>query len=74
MRKTILGWDEFLATYKVYWHDEPQWRKDVIKGNQLYYTSGQLPDCLPLPPEGFPSTVVDESFDATVAAKKRGTK
>jgi pimeloyl-ACP methyl ester carboxylesterase len=72
LRPGILGWDKFSAKFGIFLDSEPAWRREIIDGNVDYYSSGKLPACLPLPPEGFPSAVVDESFD--VNQPKKGDK
>jgi pimeloyl-ACP methyl ester carboxylesterase len=62
LRPGILGWTDFQERFSVYWKDEPRWRSGLIKGNVDYYTTGVLPSCLPLPPDGLPSAVVLQSF------------
>lgn len=71
-RKSILTKQAFLKRHKLYFDAEPPWRQKIIDGNIAYYSTGKLPDCLPLPPDGFPTMVIDESFQAGVEAKKRG--
>ncbi len=57
-RSSILSWTKFIKNYEVYWMAEPVWRKKIIKGNADYYSSGELPDCLPVLPDELPSEVV----------------
>ncbi|MNN14349.1 hypothetical protein D3C81_1274100 [compost metagenome] len=47
-RPGILLWPEFLASFRMYFDAESNWRKNVIKGNVSYYNSGVLPVDLPL--------------------------
>jgi pimeloyl-ACP methyl ester carboxylesterase len=73
LRNGILLWEDFQKKYAVYWKDEPCWRAELIEGNVDYYSNGKLPSCLPLPPEGMPSTFVLQSFsDGCIEFK--GTK
>ena len=67
-RPGILLWEDFLRDYTCYWSDERPWRKALIEGNQMYYSKGQLPHDLPLPPSGLPPSIVVESMSG--AAKK----
>lgn len=65
-RKGILTWDDFLNQFTTYWADERPWRKALIEGNQIYYSTGRLPDGLPLPPRGLPGSLVVESMSKPV--------
>jgi len=47
-RPGILTWNLFLKLYGYYYETEPDWRKELIQGNALYYSSGKLPHTLPL--------------------------
>lgn len=47
-RPGIPLWPMFLSSYSAYWTVEPQWRKDIIEGNVIYYNTGVLPTCLPV--------------------------
>jgi hypothetical protein len=60
LRPGILGWTQFKTKFKVYWGDESAWRKALIHGNVIYYSTGALPDCLPLPRNGLPPAVFIE--------------
>lgn len=60
-RPGILTWDKFLAQHTTFYVKEPAWRKALIEGNCGYYSTGVLPDCLPLLPEGLPSMIVCET-------------
>ncbi len=60
-RPGILTWDKFLTQHAAFYAKEPAWRKKLIEGNCDYYSSGVLPDGLPLLPEGLPSLVVCET-------------
>jgi pimeloyl-ACP methyl ester carboxylesterase len=73
-RDGILTHTKFIKRFGIYLDGEPSWRREIIDGNIAYYSTGVLPDCLPLPPEGFPSTVIDESFDGAIEARQRGKK
>lgn len=48
IRKEILTWDRFLGLHGIYYECEPDWRKQLIKGNVDYYSEGTLPKCLPV--------------------------
>jgi len=65
-RQGILLWENFQQQFAAYWGDERPWRKALIEGNQIYYSTGKLPDNLPLPPEGLPPTLVVESMSGAV--------
>lgn len=47
-RKEMLTWDKFVKLHGVYYECEPDWRKQLIKGNVDYYSTGVLPSCLPV--------------------------
>jgi hypothetical protein len=64
-RPSIMRWDKFLSKFAIYWKDEPKWRKDIIEGNAKYYSSGELPACVPALHTGLPSTVVCETVTGT---------
>lgn len=66
LRPGILLWENFLQLFSVYWTDERPWRKALIEGNQVYYSTGQLPNNLPLPPEGLPPSIVLESMSGRI--------
>jgi pimeloyl-ACP methyl ester carboxylesterase len=68
-RPSIMQWEKFLSNFATYWKDEPQWRKDIIEGNAIYYSSGILPACLPTL-DGMPASIVCETLD--LAAVKLG--
>ncbi|MEO7495409.1 MAG: DUF3274 domain-containing protein [Massilia sp.] len=67
-RPSIMRWDIFLTRFKIYWKTEPQWRKDLIKASANYYSTGELPACVPSL-EGLPSTVVCETVDRTIFSR-----
>ena len=71
LRQGILKWSNFLDQFAPYWADERPWRKALIEGNQIYYSTGKLPADLPLPPEGFPKCLIVESMVGTVANYER---
>jgi pimeloyl-ACP methyl ester carboxylesterase len=68
-RPGILKWGQFSAKFDVYWDAEPQSRKDLIKGNADYYSTGRLPACVPALHTGLPSLVVCESMQGTRATR-----
>jgi hypothetical protein len=61
-RASILQWNKFLTQFAVYWKDEPQWRKELIEGNANYYSTGELPACIPTL-DGMPSSLVCETLE-----------
>lgn len=73
LRPGILTWEEFQTLYAAYWADERPWRKALIEGTKEYYSTGQLPADLPLPPEGLPPALVVESMSGPVAKAERVT-
>ncbi|WP_425402737.1 effector protein Tle3 domain-containing protein [Janthinobacterium psychrotolerans] len=62
-RPSILRWDTFTKNFSPYWSAEPAERKAVIFGNARYYSSGELPACVPSLFSGMPSTVVCETVN-----------
>jgi hypothetical protein len=72
-RPGILTWAKFQTLFAAYWADERPWRKALIEGNKVYYSTGQLPADLPLPPEGIPPAVVVESMSGPVGKAERVT-
>ena len=61
-RPGVLRWDAFQAQHDIYWCVEASWRKKLIEGNAVYYSSGVLPDCLPLLHKNLPASVVCETM------------
>lgn len=61
-RPGILRWVKFTELHAKYWSVEDNWRKQVIEGNCDYYSTGKLPDWLPLVTE-MPSALVSETTD-----------
>jgi hypothetical protein len=47
-RPGILIWEVFLKRFNGYYASEPDWRRQLIRGNAEYYSSGVLPENLPL--------------------------
>jgi hypothetical protein len=72
-RHGILKWSEFLKQFAPYWADERPWRKALIEGNKVYYSTGKLPAELPLPPEGLPQCLVVESMVTTAGKTERAS-
>lgn len=70
-RPKTLTWVQFKTEHAVYWADERPWRKALIEGNKDYYSSGQLPPGLPLPPDGLPPSLVVESMSSAIAKIER---
>ncbi|WKB50896.1 T6SS effector phospholipase Tle3 domain-containing protein [Eleftheria terrae] len=56
-RLGIMTWSRFISNFGKFYNVEPDWRKAIISGNSAYYSSGVLPACLPLLPEGLPPAV-----------------
>jgi hypothetical protein len=71
LRPGLPTWEDFLQQFAAYWADERPWRKTLIEGNQVYYSTGRLPTDLPLPPEGLPPSLVVESMSGTVRKADR---
>ncbi|MBJ7312576.1 DUF3274 domain-containing protein, partial [Rugamonas sp. CCM 8940] len=63
VRPSILLWTNFVTQFKVFLDAEPEWRKKLIEGNCVYYSTGELPACLPVLPAQLPVDVVCESLD-----------
>jgi hypothetical protein len=61
-RQGILLWEQFQEEFSVYWNDERSWRKRLIENNKVYYSTGNLPSDIPLPPDGIPPALVLESM------------
>ncbi|MGK5079085.1 T6SS effector phospholipase Tle3 domain-containing protein [Janthinobacterium sp. HLX7-2] len=61
-RLSILGWEEFLTQFGIYWAAESTQHRQIIEGNAHYYSSGVLPAWLPALHAGLPSTVVCETL------------
>lgn len=68
-RPSIMHWETFLSQFASYWKSEPAWRKDLIEGNAAYYSSGNLPMCVPTI-QGMPSSIV---FETLALASLSGT-
>ncbi|WP_157272111.1 T6SS effector phospholipase Tle3 domain-containing protein [Azohydromonas aeria] len=62
LRPGILAWDDFLDMYSEYYGAETEEHKRLIYGNCVYYSTGVLPEGLPLPPGGMPRAVVSETM------------
>lgn len=73
VRPGILSWQQFLLQHAAYWADERPWRKALIEGNQVYYSTGKLPEDLPVPPKGLPPALVVESRWGTAGKPDRVT-
>ena len=61
IRKGILTWDDFVTDFSAYLQCEPQWRRELIEGNVIFYSSGVLPGCLPLLTGKLSDIVVSET-------------
>ncbi|HZV66324.1 MAG TPA: DUF3274 domain-containing protein, partial [Telluria sp.] len=46
-RPAILTWETFCRDFSGYWRSEPAWRGKLIAGNSTYYSTGELPQCVP---------------------------
>lgn len=46
IRPGIQTWDVFIKEFRPFYECEPEWRKEIIKGNCDYYSRGKLPSCL----------------------------
>ena len=71
LRPGILSWIDFEERFARYLKVEPAWRAELIEGTSHYYSSGTLPMCLPLFPDGLPSSIVSETMDShRISAKE----
>lgn len=61
VRPGILEWQDFNEQFHKYFDAEPDWRKQLIRGNCVYYSTGELPSCLPLVTD-LPPAVVNETM------------
>lgn len=71
IRPNILTWTKFQTIFAHYWVDERPWRKALIEGNKDYYSTGNLPAQLPLPPDGLPASLVVESMSSGFGDQER---
>jgi hypothetical protein len=69
VRPSILRWNEFILDFGLYWNVEPASRKDLMKGSARYYSTGELPPCVPTLHTGLPSLVVCETMQGTRTAR-----
>lgn len=60
-RPSVLRWEQFEKLHGAYWSAESAERKELIKGNSFYYSSGNLPACVPALHVGLPKLVVCET-------------
>ena len=60
-RPGILIWEVFIKRFNGYYTSEPDWRKQLIRGNAEYYSSGVLPKNLPLLAGGLWDIVISET-------------
>lgn len=61
-RPSILQWKFFVKDYAAYWNVERAERKELIEGNAVYYSKGELPACVPALHVGLPNLVVCETM------------
>ncbi|WP_313177050.1 DUF3274 domain-containing protein [Massilia sp.] len=61
-RPSILQWEKFSKDYRAYWSVERAERKELIEGNAVYYSKGELPACVPALHVGLPNLVVCETM------------
>lgn len=61
-RPSILQWEKFSKDYRAYWSVECAERKELIEGNAVYYSKGELPACVPALHVGLPNLVVCETM------------
>ncbi len=70
VRPGILDWDTFAEKFAAYWKDEPAWRRALIEGSVMYYSTGTLPADLPVLPDGLPSSIILETMNQMGVVKK----
>ncbi len=63
LRPSIRSWTKFREKYEDYWDVEPPERRNIIEGNAEYYSSGNLPACVPALYTGLPSSVICETLN-----------
>ncbi|MGI4720291.1 MAG: T6SS effector phospholipase Tle3 domain-containing protein [Janthinobacterium lividum] len=74
-RPTVLRWERFENLHGAYWAAESAERKELIKGNSIYYSSGSLPACIPALHVGLPKLVICETVAGDrVTAKPSATQ
>lgn len=73
-RRSIMRWKQFEERFGVYWAVERPERKELIKGNSNYYSSGLLPACVPALHAGLPKLVICETVagDRVTATPETG--
>lgn len=69
VRSSILRWKTFILDFGIYWDVEPSSRTELIKGSARYYSTGELPVCVPALHLGLPSLVVCETMQGTRTAR-----
>lgn len=69
-RLGILTRDNFIRQFASYWSAEPKWRRELIEANITYYSTGKLPNDLPLPPELPPALTIETMSPVTTSAKR----
>ncbi|MGG7604469.1 T6SS effector phospholipase Tle3 domain-containing protein [Massilia sp. BKSP1R2A-1] len=74
-RSSVLRWERFEKLHGVYWSAESAERKELIKANSIYYSSGNLPSCVPALHVGLPKLVICETVAGDrVMANPSGTQ
>lgn len=68
-RPSIRTWANFISDFGIYLEKEPSMRKALIEGNARYYSTGELPACIPALHTGLPSFVVCETMQGNRAAR-----
>jgi len=62
VRASVLQWKTFIERFKSYWSVERPERKELILGNVTYYSTGELPRCVPALHTGMPGLVICETM------------
>ncbi|MCD2515148.1 DUF3274 domain-containing protein [Massilia sp. G4R7] len=71
-RRSIMRWEKFETLFGAYWATENPARKELIKGNSVYYSSGELPACVPGLHVGLPKLVICETVAGDRVTAKPG--
>ncbi|WP_182915792.1 T6SS effector phospholipase Tle3 domain-containing protein [Massilia cavernae] len=73
-RQSIMRWKAFVSKFKAYWDVETVARKNLIDGNAHYYSTGELPACIPPLQAVLPSLVVCETMQGVRTARASSPK
>ncbi|MBJ7312352.1 DUF3274 domain-containing protein [Rugamonas sp. CCM 8940] len=73
-RPGILTWDKFLLQHNEHWGVEIPWRRELIEGNSNYYSTGELPPCVPLLTGALWEIVIAETVGGNRVDKNKKAK